>query len=454
MFRASSSPLARGLPTSGAINSILHHGPATQSIVLVLSLTLSGGCGEASVSDPPGADGGGEHDASADGTAPDASIDGGDANPADAGPATRIDGGAEIDPGPRVDGGVDRDGGTEPDGGPAPDAGSISDAGSPPSPLRVYLHPSGDDTQDGLTEASAVLTLVRVHEIVEAIPEARNVEVRIAPGTYFEQRVRWSRTFPRHSIRFTPLEEDGERPVFDGCNENDECGVGTWFHLDATSGEPTNLHFERIEVRRYSTALSFNGNREDENASNGANRIDRCHFYDIGNVFDPSLRGSTAAVRFVNSDDNVITDSRFERVVNVGDRQELIHGVYIAHTSDRNVIEGNEFIESSGDPIRIRDFSNDNLIRENRFVRTGVLGAVTFWYCTGARCTKPTAECPSWRNQALANVFDGGFECDRIAFFHYAKGEDVAECSPVPSGDRRLRTSGNTVVDPPCVELD
>ena len=195
--------------------------------------------------------------------------------------------------------------------------------------------------------------------------------------------------------------------------------------------------------------LSFNGNREDEDASNGANRIHQCHFYDIGNVFNPALRGSTAAIRFVNSDDNVITESRFERVVNEQNRQELIHAVYIAHSSDRNLIEGNEFIESSGDPIRIRDFSNDNQIRENQFIRTGVLGAVTFWYCDGPQCTKSTAECPSWRNEARSNFFDGGYECDRIAFFHYAKSEDAPQCGSVPSGDRRLRTSRNTVVDPP-----
>jgi hypothetical protein len=40
----------------------------------------------------------------------------------------------------------------------------------------------------------------------------------------------------------------------------------------------------------------------------------------------------------------------------------LIHSLYIAHMSDRNLIRANRFKNNSGDPVRLRDFSNDNTI--------------------------------------------------------------------------------------------
>src|SRR5690606_32709985 len=127
-----------------------------------------------------------------------------------------------------------------------------------------------------------------------------------APGTYRGQRVRWTYTSPDHAIHFVTAAADRTRPVFDGCLANGECPGGTWFELASSAGRPTNLAFEYLRVTRYQVAISLNGNRASRSASNGHNRIFGCYFDRIGNVFAPSLRYSTAALRLVNSDDNVI----------------------------------------------------------------------------------------------------------------------------------------------------
>lgn len=56
------------------------------------------------------------------------------------------------------------------------------------------------------------------------------------------------------------------------------------------------------------------------------------------------------ALDFVNSSEDTITGNHFVDLENSGTDTDLIHGVYLAHHSDHNVLAGNEFRDVSGDP--------------------------------------------------------------------------------------------------------
>ena len=349
------------------------------------------------------------------------------------------------------------DAGSRDAGGPR-DAGAPRDAGPPPvdagpaGPLVLYVAPGGDDARDGSTPARAVLTLARVHAILVSMRPDRDVEVRIAPGTYHGQRVRWTYTMPDHSIRFVTSAADRTRPVFDGCLASGECPGGTWFLLASSSGRPTNLEFEYLRVTRYQTAIALNGSRESRSTSNGRNRIFGCYFDRIGNGFAPSLPYSTAALRLVNSDDNVIENNHFVDVINTTSGA-LIHAIYAAHGSDRNRIARNRFLRSTGDPVRIRDFSNGNVVVDNRFIRVGTAAGYTDWYCdhdTRSDCTSPLPECPSWDNQFRDNVLDGTWACRTLAVWELFQDDSATGCSRPTASSRRVRTSGNTQTATPC----
>lgn len=330
------------------------------------------------------------------------------------------------------------------------DAASSPDA--TPAPLRLYMAPDGDDERSGESSAEAVRSLDRIQEILIANPPARDVEVAIAAGTYRGQRVTWTFTMPDHRIVFRRADPDGERPVFDGCLSDGSCPGGTWFSLDKEHGTPSNLEFVYLRVTRYRTAISFNGDRNQGGTSSGANRIYGCYFDRIGNGFEPSLARSTAAVRLVNSDDNVIANNHFVDVINV-DSGALIHAIYLAHGSERNEIARNRFFRSTGDPVRVRDYSNGNVIVDNRFIQVGNHAGYTEWYCdhdTRDDCTKVGPECPSWQNQFRDNTLDGTWTCDRLSTFEYFQDATATGCSPPTDDAVRLRTSGNEHTATPC----
>lgn len=358
------------------------------------------------------------------------------------------------------DGAVEADAAAEGDGEPEAgfDLGTDAEAGADAGPDAAvdcprlyYLDPAGDDARDGRSPAAAVLSLARIQELLRADPPPCDVEVEIAAGTYHRETVVWQATWPDRRITFRAADRL-DRPIFDGCTAAGSCPGGTFFTLRAALGEPTNLHWWYLRVRNYQTAISLNGDRDRTTGSNGRNRIYGCYFERIGNVFDDAVEPSTACVRLVNSDDNEIENNHFIDVVNTRDGA-LIHGIYAAHMSDRNVIRSNRFLRSTGDPIRLRDYSNDNVITDNELIRVGSFAGYTDWYCDhDARtdCTKPTPECPSWNNQFRDNTLDGTWDCGTLPVFHYFQDDSTTGCSPPAAGAVRLRTSGNTQTAVPC----
>src|SRR6185503_8006839 len=175
------------------------------------------------------------------------------------------------------------------------------------NPLAIYMSPTGDDRKCGFTTDTPVLTIGRVQEILAAAVSSRDrdIEVRIAPGIYRNQTVRWKFTMPDHTIKFMPLFDDKRRPVFDGSDT--EKGA-TWFYLDHTKGQKTNLVFHYIKIQNYPTAIDFHGNREDnDHGFNSFNEIYGCYFLNIG-------KGSTNAVSLFHSRNNRIVNNHFVNI--------------------------------------------------------------------------------------------------------------------------------------------
>jgi len=303
-------------------------------------------------------------------------------------------------------------------------------------PLVVFMGPNGRDQNSGFTLNTPILTLKRAQHVLrdQLRNRHRDVEIRIGAGTYRNQTVRWTFTMPAHTITFMPLLDDKNRPVFDGSSTKD----ATWFRLDHADGRKTNLVFHYIRVENYSTAIDFRGNRDRTEGFNSSNRIFGSYFFNIG-------KGSTAAVRLVHSKNNEIINSHFVDVLR-SDGCGQLHALYVAHMSSGNQILRNRFENSCGDPIRIRDYSNDNIINENNLIRVGVNAAYTDWYCDHderSDCTKKTPECPSWDNQFRENVLDKNFAGERLSVFRLFQDDEARGCKKPAPNSTRLRTSGN-----------
>lgn len=327
----------------------------------------------------------------------------------------------------------------------APDGGG--------KPVVLHMSPSGDDSQSGRSAGEAVRSLNRIHAILEEERPDAEVRVRIAPGTYRGEQVRWTYTRQEFSIVFEPADRSRDRPIFDACGEGEPeggCGGGTWFTLAHTAGEDTNLVFDSLRIQNYKTAISFHGNRNDIRTSNGRNIIRNCYFYRIGNISNPeNIRPSTAAVRLVNSKENLIENNDFIDIINTSAPGRL-HALYLAHHADSNRIDNNRFINHSGDAVRLRDFSNGNLITRNHFIRAGIGGAYSEWYCdqdARSDCTKATPECPSWENEFRDNRIGTSFAGEPLPEYVFYQGNSTSGCERPTSDARRLVASGNRRVE-------
>jgi hypothetical protein len=150
---------------------------------------------------------------------------------------------------------------------------------------------------------------VRAQEIIakSCSETPRDVDIRIMPGEYVNQTVEWFFTMPNYSIRFISHHKSGQ-VKFTGQG-------GTWFTLSHSKGQKTNLHFENLWIQNYQIALSFNGDRSNQEMSNSHNKIYDCVFQDIGDVSYPGQSRSTACIRLLNSGHNHIQRNRFVNII-------------------------------------------------------------------------------------------------------------------------------------------
>ncbi|WP_197031652.1 right-handed parallel beta-helix repeat-containing protein [Bordetella petrii] len=268
--------------------------------------------------------------------------------------------------------------------------------------VTLYLDPHGSDKANGGRPDQALRSLQKALNIAyfRVKQGADQVRIEIAPGRYVGQQVRIGRPPADAHFEIVARPSASSRPIFDGGGRR-----GTWFIMKAADQNEARFTFSGLEVANYLTAMSFEGNRELVNTSQGNNVVQNMVFRNIGQA-KSGEQPSTAAVRFVNSRHNVIRGNHF---INIRNKRScgLLHSIYLAHHSSDNRIENNTFKNTCGSPIRLRDASNNNIATRNVFREAEFRAVFDEWYCNPERidkCTKKIPECPSWGNRYEANT--------------------------------------------------
>jgi hypothetical protein len=339
----------------------------------------------------------------------------------------------------------------------------------------TYSYPVGS-----INDALAIIKFVKEREDPPPDDDIEVVFMPAVSNIYYGQPVDWTYTMPEHSITFRPLDPN-DPPIFAGCDPAapcfdrgyeqhcrscedypDEAGcpcdaqqrqenlarchcaggdrrrAEEWFEYrlpDGGPGQRTNLVFDRLIVTGYQDGIGLRGQFEDDDFWVGSNSITNCIFHDLGDGAiedfenpDPEKRGTPrsgwAGVALANSRNNVVVGNTFDTLSNDyniyegGDTELYMHGVYLLWYANDNLVADNVFKRISGDPIRVRDFSNFNTISNNLFSRSGYEAAYGEWYCNFEQfepdhCTKDppedVRECPSYENRFTDNILDGRF---------------------------------------------
>jgi hypothetical protein len=270
----------------------------------------------------------------------------------------------------------------------------------------IHMSPTGDDARDGATAATAVATLQRAFQLALTHPRKKSEPMRVlvGTGTYKAQSIVLDGAQLGYELTLVGAgKEAKEFPVFLGDGEQ-----RTWMTVKSDRGHRTGLTIQALEIRNYATAISLEGNRDSADRSNGGTTIRRNVFSNIGSVALRDDDFSTAAIRLVNSTDNVVENNYFNSIRNKNIKQcGALHALYLAHFSSRNRITNNTFNDTCGSVVKFRDRSNDNIVEGNRFIKIENAPAIEEWYCdkeSRKDCTKKLGECPSTGNVQRHNA--------------------------------------------------
>ncbi|MCY1420486.1 hypothetical protein D3C76_810810 [compost metagenome] len=227
-------------------------------------------------------------------------------------------------------------------------------------------------------------------------PNITTIKFLIHEGTYNEQA---AILHPKHGVHyeFTSASRGEHLPSFDGHQQQ-----LTWLRIISTNGFGSSVTINGLKIKNYVTAISIEGDREDQNKFNAENKISNMQFENIGQT---SLNSppSTAVIRLVNSHKNEILDNTFRNIKNIKDCN-LLHSIYLAHHSSDNLIKHNTFTNFCGSAIRVRDNSNRNIARLNSFTDIQNEQLMDQWFCDKSLrqdCTKKQPE-----QYSHSNIFD------------------------------------------------
>ncbi|WP_291991156.1 hypothetical protein [Candidatus Accumulibacter sp. ACC007] len=273
----------------------------------------------------------------------------------------------------------------------------------------ILMAPNGDDGNDGRSNNTPVATLQRAVDLAVSDPKAASEPMRVLvqSGIYRGQMtlIDGRKLIGQLTIIGTATDSK-DFPTFEGVGDQT-----TWLTLKSDTGRPTGLTIQALGIRDYYTAISLEGNRDNPAASNTGTTIRRNIFRNIGSISSRDGGMSTAAIRFVNSTNNVVESNLFRTIRNKSDKDcGSLHAVYVAHFSSGNRIIDNTFDDACGSVVKLRDRSNNNQIEGNRFRAIQQAPAIEEWFCdAGAEndCTKKLGECPSTGNVARNNDLSG-----------------------------------------------
>ncbi len=283
--------------------------------------------------------------------------------------------------------------------------GSLS-AAQVASAGEVHLAVKGDDRNDGASPQRPVATLASAVQRAAALSAktGEDMAIIVGPGIYRNQSLVLMDKTVRGKLTIAGASKDAaEYPAFYGN------GTRTWLRYDGSAGQPTGLTIRNLRIVDYATAITLNGNRDDPRGYNMGTVISDNVFARIGSPLGKGV--STAAVRLVNSRDNVIENNYFRTIRNYPVTScGALHAIYAAHASSGNKIDNNKFEDFCGSAVKLRDRSGNNRINKNIFKTTDPTMGIDEWFCDRgklAACTKKDGECPSTGNIANDNTFEG-----------------------------------------------
>lgn len=316
------------------------------------------------------------------------------------------------------------------------------------APRALWVAHGGDDTAAGDEQHPLASLEGAQARLVKDYPSGldRNVEVRVvADGRAYEEAVEWTFSSPDYTISFMPgayrfgmrwseLSKKGGRPIFDG---HDACAAKKsgancrFFH-----GQVENVRFYYLHVRRYSTA-AFTLHH-----SAGHNLVYGCVIASIGNrpaAFHHLNIGMSGVG--LGTDHNRVQNNHFVNLLNKAGDERFLHAVYMNAASD-NVVVHNSALRVCGDPIKVRNFANRNVVAHNRFRQTGDKGYFLDWPDNGA------GESCSWMNVFSDNALEsgyGGASVSTTTLYQGCAKCDGAACKECQDGGCawRVKTSNN-----------
>lgn len=326
----------------------------------------------------------------------------------------------------------------------------------------IHMSSTGSDANNGSSANTPVKTLARAEQRLQELAPRTDVEIRIRQGVYVAAPYTWRTYVPGRSISFMPAdfqvgesqEDIAGRPIFRGDGSD-----GQWLTVrlpPGNAGGATNLKFYYLHVEQYQGGLEIRGGlttdsrgiRVPYDAGANNNVIYGNYFTKIGSLHGTAM--GFGAVVLQNSSDNLIRNNHFFRVENAVPERSYVHGTYVVHHSSRNTITNNRFEHVSGDPVRLRNDSNDNVVDQNTFDDTGAYATFSDWFCDAVCLTNnppgQPKECASHGNWFTRNDIGSGYQDNETTLWRlFPPGQHVAGPAGCDNeGQDRVRTAENT----------
>lgn len=236
-------------------------------------------------------------------------------------------------------------------------------------------------------------TLAEAHDWLMATrPSVPVVEIRASPGARIEQHAQtlWSYYQPGQKIvidgqgaTITGLQ--GKRPTVGFClSYRPIVGGGT----SAKAPAAANLEVRNLTIRGFESGgveISPQTDAGVDHQWDGGNTafVSGASIHDVafrqlgsknsrpGEADWPSMRFGSGGIVARGTSDSVFEKNSFKHLENGEVNGStfgpgLMHAVYLRDQSSRNVVRGNDMQHISGDPVRVSNAANDNVVTQNR----------------------------------------------------------------------------------------
>jgi hypothetical protein len=244
-------------------------------------------------------------------------------------------------------------------------------------PVTLYIAPWGSDENLGSFDAPFA-SLEGADTWISSQGFTNDYHIYVRDGTYTRHEIQWHNTSPERRIRIEAY--PGEQPIFDGEGR----GV-RFFDLRAQAGQASNVTIKALTIQGYvQHGIRLHGNRNNSAGWNSCNRIVDNTFINHGTKFadctgdlisdSDQVCAGYGVIDLVHSRRNLLSNNVIVHSENTDagiTGPHHIHAFYVAHGSIENHITGNTISHCSGDPIKLRDAANDNIIERNYLAWSG-----------------------------------------------------------------------------------